>query len=200
MDVPPEETAEQALTKIRRELDRLTREYASGALNATQFNALYRHFTEKRTLIERVLENNPDSDAWKQVAQPQKTAFLRDRFESRPLYYVVFKRGEKTPLVFDGKLPQKTAEQVHSMLQVIWSMQTWRTGLARKAMGEGMWMLLYMGENALTLTVYFLQPSTLQTNLMKELHDDFERANRLALVRNLPADRMVFPQRALLEK
>jgi len=46
-----------------------------------------------------------------------------------------------------------------------------------------------------------LEPSSGQARLVRDLHADFERANRLPLSRQLyQAERMVFPQRALIEQ
>jgi hypothetical protein len=200
LSIEPQDTPETTLTRIQRELERLTREYAAGVINAAQFNAIYRHYSEKRTLIEKLIARNPESDAWRSAAEPHQTSFLREQLESRPLYYVVFRRGEREPLIADGKLSLKAAEQVHRMLQVIWAMQTWRKGLARKSMGDGMWMLLCIGDNALTMVIFLLQPSTLQTNQLRDMHEDFERANRHSLLKGLASERMVFPQRALMER
>lgn len=191
--------ARKALALLRQKRDQLSRDYAAGHLNAAQFNAMYRHYMEKTTIIEKLLENNPQSEVWRNVAAQGATALLRERFEARPIYMVVFRKNEHAPLLANGKLPQKAARQVHRLLQVIWASQAWRTGLARKSLGEGMWLLLTIGENALTITVFYMQPSTLQVNKVRDLHADFERANRMALIRSVPAGRMVFPQRALFE-
>lgn len=191
--------ARKALAILRQKRDQLSRDYAAGQLNAAQFNAMYRHYMEKSAIIEKILESNPESEVWRNVAAQGATAFLRERFEARPIYMVVFRRGERSPLLATGKLPQKAARQVHRLLTVIWQSNAWRTGLARKSLGDGMWLLLTIGENALTITVFFMQPSVLQVNKVRDLHADFERANRMALIRNVPAGRMVFPQRALFE-
>lgn len=188
-----------ALDQIRNKLENATREYSAGKLNAVQFNAIYRHYMEKRTIIEKLLERNPDTDAWRAAASQGKTLFLRDKFEARPLYFVVFRRGDKQPLHSEGKLPTRAAEQVHNMMKLLWRMEEWKTGLARKSLGDGLWLLLMVGQQSLTIIIFFFQPSTLQINLIRDLHTDFERANSKLLERGLPPERMVFPQRSLLE-
>lgn len=188
---------QEALEAIRLRLKAATREYSSGRLSAIQFNALYRHYSEKRQIIELLIERNPDSDAWKSAAAPGATSFLKDRYEARPLYYVVMRRGETKPLLAEGKVPQMAAQQIYKLLQAFWRMSQWKSGLARKAIGDGMWMMVMVGDMSLTISVYFLQPSTVQINQLRDLQSDFERANRQALERGLPASRMVFPQRAM---
>lgn len=201
-DRPPTESNQNpqaALESIRQRLQIIAKEYSTGKLNAVQFNAIYRHYMEKRTIIEKLIERNPDSDAWKAAASPGHTMYLKDRYEARPLYYVVFRKGDKRPLLFDGKVPKKAAEQIHKLLEIFWKMADWRQGLARKSVGDGMWLMLMVGENAMTIAVYFLQPSTIQVNQLKDLHSDFERANTKALERGFSPDRMVFPQRSLMD-
>lgn len=188
-----------ALAHIRQRLKAAARDYSAGKLSGVQFHAIYRHYTEKRAIIERILERNPDSEAWKPAAAAGQTLFLRERFEARPLYYVVFRKDEKRPLLSDGKIPKKIAEQMYRILQYIWTHKRWNRGLARKSVGDGNWMMLVIGDHSMTIMVYFLQPSTLQVNNLRDLHDDFERANQKALTRGHPAERMVFPQRALLD-
>lgn len=191
---------QSALRQIKRKLRGLVQEYAAGALNAGQFNALYSHYVEKRTIIERLIERNPDTDAWRAAASAGKTTFLRQQFESRLLFCAVLRRGSQQPLLVTGKLPRKAAERLHRMLRVIWSLEEWHPGTARKSLGDNLWLLMTLGANAMTVTVFFMQPSDLQIDHVRDLHTDFETANQRALNLQLPAERMVFPQRSLLER
>jgi hypothetical protein len=76
-----------------------------------------------------------------------------------------------------------------------------RNGLARKALGGGQWLVLALGANAVTLATFNLEPSATQLNRVRDLHTDFERANRHALERGTRTlEKMVFPQRALVEQ
>ncbi|MEL6407366.1 MAG: hypothetical protein AAFV98_01185 [Chloroflexota bacterium] len=194
------ENPQAALSQIRSRLKAATKEYSSGRLNAVQFNAIYRHYMEKRQIIERLVARDPETDAWKAAASPGTTAYIRDRFEARPLYYVIFRKDATSPLLAEGKIPKVAARQIFKLLQGFWKTGNWRTGLARKEIEDGMWLLLMVGRQSLTIVVYFLQPSIIQLNQLRDLHGDFERANAKALERNLPAKRMVFPQRAILDK
>lgn len=192
-------SSNSALVQIRARLDKITRDYADGRLNATQFNALYAHYAEKRQIIEKLLERDPDTDAWRNVAAQGHTMRLRARLESRAVYYVVLRRGDTKPLLSAGKLTEKTARQVHQMLKVLWRLQTWSVGMVRKSLGGGLWLLLVTGKHSMTLAVYAMQPSPLQVNHLRDLQADFEHANQIALEKGEPAQTMVFPQRALLE-
>ncbi len=192
--------ARTELGKIRHDMETITKEFADGKLSQEQFDALYAHYSEKRTIIEKLLERDPNTTAWKAAAAKGRTGPLRVRLEARPLYFLVFAHGGRKPLIMGGKQPQNTAQQIYSMLKTLWMMKTHRTGLARKAMGSGLWLILAMGDISFTMVIFSLQPSEVQINRVRDLHNDFERANHITLQRSLPPERMVFPQRSLLEE
>jgi hypothetical protein len=100
-----------------------------------------------------------------------------------------------------GGKQQPTMDRIGQVLTALWSMTSRpKIGLARKDMGNGQWLVLALGEYAVTLALFQLEPSASQTNLVRDLHNDFERANRRALERGTRSlDRFVFPQRALAE-
>jgi hypothetical protein len=193
-------SSKSAMSLIREKLESITQDYASGKLNAAQFNAMYAHYTEKRQIIEKLLERNPETDAWRNVVSQGNTHHLRARFAARPLYYVVFRRGEQSPLISGGRLSKKSAQQVHQLLKILWKMRRWSSaGLVRKSMGDGMWLLLATGQHSLTIAVFMMQPSEAQTTHVRDLQRDFEVANLTALEKGEPAESLVYPQRALLE-
>lgn len=190
---------EAALERIRQQMQLVSQEYAAGKINSAQFNAIYRHYAEKRTIIERLIARNPETDAWRTLDTPGQTTFLRQHFEARPIYFLVFRGREQRPLLTGGKLPPQAAPQIHNMLKVIWAMQQQRKGVARKSIGDGRWLVLALGDYSMTIVIFSLQPSSMQINRVRDLQADFERANDVALRRSLPPERMVFPQRALVE-
>jgi len=190
---------QQVLDELRQRIRSAASEYAAGNLNASQFHAIHKHYTEKRLVIEQLIARNADSSAWKAAASPGRTAFLREHLEARPLFYAIFRRGEKRPLRSEGRLQRQLAQQMYRLLQVFWSVSQWRTGLARKALGKGHWLLMIVGEQSMTLVVFMMQPSSLQMQHVRDLHADFERANLRQLTQEATAERFVYPQRSLLQ-
>ncbi len=182
-------------------MERVATEFGQGKINRAQFNAIYGRYSEQRTIIEKLSQRNPASDAWKHAAAPGHTSFLRDHFESRLLFYLVYQHDIPTPLMMGGA-QQPSMDRISGVLKSLWGMTNRpKGGLARKEMGNGQWLVLALGEYAVTLVLFQLEPSTEQSNLVRDLHGDFERANRKALERGTRSlDRFVFPQRALTEK
>lgn len=190
----------ETLDHLRKKMEGVATDFAAGKMNRAQFNAIYAHYNEQRILVEKLHQRNPDNDLWRQAALPGHTGFLRSHFESRMLFYIVFRHRDPRPLIKAGEEPSKeTGRQIGAIIKTVWQMdQLPPTGVARKAIGNGQWIVMAMGEFALTVAIYSLQPSQQQYTLVRDLHNDFERANRLILQRNLSANKMVFPQRALL--
>jgi hypothetical protein len=198
---PQPENPQAALEQLRHKMEVVANEFSQGKINRAQFNAIYGRYSEQRTIIERLIERNPENAAWKQAAAPGHTSFLRDHFEARLQYYLVYQHNIATPLMMGGK-HQANMDEVSQVLRSLWGMKSRpKIGLARKDMSNGQWLVLALGEFAVTLTLFALEPSAAQANLVRDLHADFERANRRALERGTRSlDRFVFPQRALTEK
>lgn len=194
-------TPQDAINLLRSKMEIIATEFAEGRVNRSQFNAVYGRYSEQRAVIERIIERNPDSRAWKQVVGTSgHTNFLRQHFEAQPLYFVVYKHRLPEPLMVGGKTtPDMTA--LAPILKGLWTMPNRpKTGLARKLISEQEWLVLAMGEHALTIVVYLLEPSVSQAAMIRDMHADFERANQTALLRQATnAEHMVFPQRALVE-
>lgn len=193
-------TLQDALHTLQQKLAQVAQEYANGLLNSAQYNAIYRHYSEKRALLEHILTTNPDSTTWQTVAAQDDTPFLRKQFASKLLYFAVFRRDSKVPLLTDGKIPRKVAEGLYKTLQNLWNEGRWQRGIAQKSLGDGVWLVLCFGEQAMTVTVFYLPPSQQQYQRVRAAHNDFEKANGRLLARNIPPERLVFPQRALFNE
>jgi seryl-tRNA synthetase len=190
-----------ALNVLRHKMQTIADEFAEGKINRAQFNAMYKRYSEQRTIIERLVERNPESDAWRQVMGTKGyTSYLRSHFEAQPLYYAVHAHHQAKPVVLGGSKPDTEATLL-PMLEAVWKMPNIpKAGVGRKSLANGEWLILALGEYALTAVVFSLEPSIAQARLVRDLHNDFERANQAALARKwIIPDRMVFPQRALTE-
>lgn len=191
-----------ALGELRKKMEAIADEFAGGKLNRAQFYALYRRYSEQRAIIEKLVERNPETDAWKQVmGAPGQTGFLRMHFAAQTQYFVVYRHNERRPLLSVGS-DQPDFALLESIVIPVWRMPSRpKQGLGRKPIGEQKWLILATGEHAVTVVVWSTEPSLAQARLVRDLHADFERANQAALARGwIAPDKMVFPQRALLER
>lgn len=190
----------EALDYIRGKMEKTSDEFASGKLNQAQFSAIYKHYADKRAIIEKLLQRDPQSSAWQNVASTGHTGFLRSHFEARALFFAIFIHKKPSPLLTGGRQTNKIVGQISAVLRMFWSSAKLpNSGIARKALDNGRWLVLATGKFGITFVVFSLQPSDLQLNLVRDLHTDFERANHMFLERGtLNPQRMVFPQRGLV--
>ncbi|MEP7290867.1 MAG: hypothetical protein ABI835_03740 [Chloroflexota bacterium] len=199
---PADATADpdDAINALRNKMALIADEFGNGKINRAQFDALYQRYGEQRTIIERLIERDPESSAWKQVLGVGQTGFLRQHFEAQALYYVVYRHNQPEPILSSGK-QQPVLALIEPALRRIWSMNFRpQQGLGRRAIGDSQWLLIATGDQAATAIMFSLEPSIAQARLVRDLHADFERANAAALARGwIVPERMVFPQRALIE-
>ncbi len=196
-----QESPSAAMNTLRQKIETIIDDFATGKINRAQFNAMYKRYSEQRAIIERLLERNPDSDAWKQVLGVKgHTGFLRSHYEAQPMFFIVYRHGTPKAILAGGK-DTPTDVEVMPVLQMVWKMPNRpKVGLGRRQFPSGNWMLLATGEHAATAVIFTLEPSAAQARLVRDLHADFERANQAALARGwIVQERMVFPQRALVE-
>ena len=189
-----------ALAALLRKMEQVTSQYISGAINRAQFNAIYGHYKEQRTIIERLLERDPDGSAWRQAAAAGHTGFLLSHFAARPLYYAIYTLQPPRPLMMGGRQAPDLSAFEPALRALVTAANRPRAGAARQRLADGRWLALALGEHAVTLVVFTLEPAAAQIARVRDLHAEFERANSDALSRGTRSlERMVFPQRALVE-
>jgi hypothetical protein len=196
--------AETALETLRKKTALVAAEFAEGKLNRAQFIALYVHYHEKRQIIERLLERDPDSQAWQSVAESGNTGFLRAHFEARALSYALYNQdaqhhGEIISSQGQPLLPEDAVKKIQVAIDMV--MRNHREPKAqRKTLDDGRFAIFVPGEQITTIIVFSLEPSARQIASVQDLHRDFERANRRALQRGIrQPDQLVFPHRALFD-
>ncbi len=193
--------AELALEKLRQKTARVAAEFASGNINRAQFLALYAHYNEKRLIIERLLERNPDTQAWRNVARSGQTTFLRQHYASRVRSFAIYFHDSSQPLIVQGQplLPEEVTLKILTAIRLARRAQP-NLSAQRKQIDENYWAVFIPAEFTTAIVMFWFEPSTRQMFLVRDLHRDFERANRALLLRNVrSAEHYVFPHRALFE-
>ncbi len=190
------QSPQQSLEHIRRKMESLAADYNAGKINREQFDAIFSHYSDQKAVLERMIEMNPTTDAWKRVAASGVTSYLHQYHAAQPMLITTLRLGAKEPIFLHGKVPGESARDMSSILTSITSGQA-TEGLVKRQLRIG-WLTVYVGEKAATLVVYSAEPTKDQTERVSEAHKLFERANALALEQqDTPAHRYVFPQRSL---
>jgi hypothetical protein len=199
--------AEEALEQIRLQTAQIANEFADGNINRAQFTALYTHYSEKRTIIERLLARDPDSSVWQTVARPGFTGFLRQHFEARLLTYTIYDNRVKNPddfIVSSGPI-QPPAKSFGPLLQALAMLHRAGTHKGifrplRRPAQDGKWVGIIPGQFTAALVLFSLEPSTQQFERAVDIHRDFERANYQTLQSGIRLpEQLVFPHRVLFQ-
>lgn len=196
--------AETALETLRKKTAIVAAEFAEGKLNRAQFIALYVHYHEKRQIIERLLERDPDTQAWQPVAESGNTGFLRAHFEARALSYALYNQdplhhGEIVSSQGQPLLVEATVKKIQAAIAMVMRNHP-ELKAQRKALEDGRCAVFVPGQQITTIVVFSLEPSARQIAAVQDLHRDFERANRRALQRGIrQPEQLVFPHRALFD-
>ncbi len=194
--------AEAALETLRKKTAQIANEFADGKINRAQFSSMYAYYNEKRVIIERLLMRDPGTQAWQQVAQPGHTTFLRQHFEARVLAFGVYDMGQFEPIAAQGTMPipLETVQPILTALYIVLRSRKDLKPLSRK-IDNGRWLVIVPGRYTAAVALFSLEPATQQVSLSRDLHYDFERANRHALERGIrQPEQLVFPHRALFEQ
>jgi hypothetical protein len=197
----PNERAAVAITSLRQKMSQVAQEYAEGKINEATFNAVYRHYAEQREITERMLERNPDSEAWQSVMQPGHTGFLRDFYAAKIISYGLYRLTDGHQITLQGsvRLPQAQLMPIFARINDI-IQKGHKLGAAWRQLKDQNWVLMMPGQFSASVVIFSLEPAVVQRKMVEDAHRDFERANERALIRgDLAPQSLVFPHRALLE-
>ncbi len=195
------EKVEAALEQLREKMAGVAQEYAEGKINQAQFNAIYRRYSEQRDITERLLERDPDSNAWQSVVQPGHTGFLRRHFAAKYLSYGIYRLSDADVVILQGRvrLPQAQIAPVIGQLRQILQ-QGHQLGPAWRPLRDGTWVMVVPGRYTVAVIIFSLEPAVMQRKVVEDAHTDFEQANRRLLERgDYTPEALVYPHRALLE-
>jgi hypothetical protein len=185
MPVMPEgDELSDMLTSLDQKIARLEDDHKQGRINAAQYRAIRRHYKEQREVALRLRQAHPDSERWKVVLKEGKTTFLLQLNEAA-VSCVAFYDLKSRKLIFtQGEIPDE-ADDAISLLGTFGSSESGpRTGrlMATRA-DDGTSLVLIPGRYTAALVSFSQDPPGWQVRALREVHRNFEAANRAALNR-----------------
>jgi hypothetical protein len=184
---------QRMLLGLERKLDRLETDFQQGRVNAAQYRAIRRHYLEQRDVATRLREAHPESDRWKVVLEEGKTSFLMQLNEAVCHALALYDMAKRERFFVQGTMPPATDEAL-ALLRTFGPVGSDPNAgriLATQA-EDGSALLLIPGEFTAALVAFSQQPPGWQVRALREVHRNFEAANRVPLARG---DRrsLVFP-------
>ncbi len=181
------------LTGLERKIDRLETDFQQGRVNAAQYRAIRRHYLEQRDVATRLRQAHPESDRWKVVLEEGKTSFLMQLNEAVCHALALYDIAKRERFFVQGTMPPSTEEAL-ALLRTFGPTGTDPNAgriLATQA-EDGSALLLIPGEFTAALVAFSQQPPGWQVRALREVHRNFEAANKVPLTRG---DRrsLIFP-------
>ena len=172
------------LGALDQKIARLEQDFQQGRINASQYRAIYRHYMEQREVALRLREKYPDSDRWQIVLEEGKTRFLLQLNEAACYSVGLYDITNKDRIFVHGDMPA-AAEEAMGLLGTFGGSDEGspdgRMFATKTDSGET--LLLIPGAFTVSLAVYSQDPPAWQVRALREVHRNFEAANRSALQR-----------------
>ena len=189
------------LGKVSDKMMKLAEDFAQGRVNRAQFEELYRHYLNERSAIEKLLDAQPASPAWKNVVTAGESVLIRRKHAALPLGYAIYVNATSALLRSVGGFRIDPAVLV-SMLSAYRSAtaEIFGSGIKSSEIEGGRWLCFVPGMYTTLLVVFSVEPARLQMEMLEQLHAHFERANRPTFEAGLPdAAKLVYPHAAAFE-
>jgi len=193
--------AEDYLRAVSDKMMKVAEDFALGRVNRAQFQEVYKHYLEERAAIERLLEAQPDTPAWKGAVTDGESVLIKRKHAAQPLGYAIYLNANSLPLRSVGDFRVDSATLV-SMLSSFRSAtaEIFGAGLKSSEIEGGRWMCFLPGAHTTLIVLFSLEPASLQLELLEQLHRHFERANQPAFEAGLPdPTKLVYPHAAAFE-
>jgi hypothetical protein len=183
----------QRLEVLDQKIARLEQDFQQGRINASQYRAIYRHYMEQREVALRLRQKYPDSDRWQVVLEEGKTRFLLQLNEATCYSIGLYDIKSRERIFVHGDMPAG-AEDAMALLGTFSGRDEGTTDgrLFATKTDSGQTLLLIPGSFTLNLAVFSQDPPAWQVRALREVHRNFEAANRAALQRG-DADKLIFP-------
>ena len=169
---------------LDQKIAQLENDFQQGRINASQYRAVRRHYLEQREVALRMQETYPESNRWQIVLEEGKTTFLMQLNEAtcRGIgFYEIETRGR---IYAHGSIT-KAAEDAMALLGTFSQSETDSTPARMFAtqIDDGSALLLIPGRFTVCLSVFSQSPPAWQVRALREVHRNYEAANRTALQR-----------------
>jgi hypothetical protein len=172
----------QSLAELDSKLARLEHDFQQGTVNTSQYRAIRKHYLEQRQVAIRLKEANPESDRWKVVLQEGKTTFLLQLNEATCRCVAFYDLKRRDRVFVAGDMPP-AAESAMSLLETFGQPKPGGDRMLATQTDDGSALLLIPGRFTAALIVFSQEPPAWQVRALREVHRNFEIANKSALDR-----------------
>jgi len=189
----PDDPMQEKLVALEKKLVRLEEDIHAGRINPSQYQAISRHYEEQRTVAIRLRNRHPGSDQWRVVLEDGKTNFLMQIHEAICYGVAFFDYKSHELLYLEGRLPDRSTESISFLGAFggpVSGDQSERMYATQSE--DGTTLLLIPGKYSAALVAFSKEPPEWQARALREVHRNFEYANRTTFERGLTRS-LIFP-------
>jgi hypothetical protein len=170
------------LISLDEKLQRLEQDYSQGRVNSSQYRAIQKHYLEQKEVATRLRQTHPDSDRWRVVLEEGKTSFLLQLNEAAVRSVAFFDLNSRERLFSQGDIPLD-AEKAIALLGTFSASEDEPNASRMVAThaDDGTALVLIPGRYTAALVSFSQDPPGWQVRALREVHRNFEAANRVAL-------------------
>jgi hypothetical protein len=172
------------LLSLDQKLARLEEDFRQGRVNNSQYRAIQKHYIEQKEVAKRLRQTHPDSDRWKVVLEEGKTSFLLQLNEAAVRSIAFYDLKSRERIFLEGDVPID-AEEAIALLGTFSATEVEpQTGrMVATHADDGTALVLIPGRYTVALVSFSQDPPGWQVRALREVHRNFEAANRVALER-----------------
>jgi len=184
---------QRKLAELDKKVMRLEDDFQRGQINASQYQAIKRHYLEMREVAQRLKAKNPESQRWRAVLQEGRTSFLKQLNEAVCLGVGIYDiRSRQRVYIYGNIHPamEESMARASSIGKTDIESPKWRM-FKTQAM-DGSTLVMIPGKYSLSLANFSQDPPDWQVRALREVHRNFEGANKASLDRGERRN-LVFP-------
>jgi hypothetical protein len=189
----PDDPMQEKLVALEDKLTRLEEDIHAGRINPSQYQAISKHYEEQRTVAIRLRDRHPSSDQWRVVLEDGKTNFLMQIHEAVCYGVAFFDYKSHELLYLEGRLPDRSTESISFLGAFggpVAGDQSERMYATQSE--DGTTLLLIPGKYSAALVAFSKEPPEWQARALREVHRNFEYANRTTFERGSTGS-LIFP-------
>jgi hypothetical protein len=167
------------LETTQAKVDRLAADFNAGTINGAQFRNLYAHYQRQIQSVESLIETAPSSADWKGLVPEGESILIRRKHSAKAVGYAIFENESGMPISTLGQFELDPALLVPMLASYrSAAKEAFGAGTRSTEMEDGRWLCFVPGEYTTMLALFTADPAGKQLQFLRQLHRQFEQANR----------------------
>lgn len=193
-----EASAKEYLARVQAKIAKLADDFAAGTINRAQFQELYAHYQREIRAIETLVEAQRRD--WRDAVTEGQSILIRKQNLARAEGYAIYDNESGMPLATLGSFqidPALIVPMLSSYRAA--TAEIFGAGMRSSAIEGGPWLCFVPGRHTTLMTVFSVEPAPKQLEVLENIHQVFESANRNRLA-SPPVDPndLIFPHEYFL--